>query len=481
MRRKNIGIIIVLVLAVLLLLSLIFGNPQKRYIWWEDYESNSRQPYSTYFIKELLRDYADRDFEVIRDSIPASVEELDEPASMVFIGGAFPWQWSNERLLDFVKEGNTLFISSRVAPEDLLVFLCYVVDGQLLEDEGNGDFYNDMDYSYYLNKDTVLELYWTDAGGEQVFPVYFRNESEVLLYEWARQGVEHICPCVSSCFDFFAIEEPRPMDAWDYPPDDPVEAEEEGYPAEFFENLEERMLSAGVYPAYEGSFDEGRAMPVFAYIPYGKGRIYLHTVPLAFTNYMLTQEGGFDYASFVFSHLPKGKKIYWARPLDFTYTPPERSLTHFGRTPLKYVLSHSSLAWAWYLLLLSALLYVLFEGKRKQRIMPLLVRPENTSMAFVSLIGQLTFLKGNHRKLAIEMLRLWSGHVHRHYNISLHQPHPNLAETLAARSGVSAGLIDKILSLRRKIENSTYFSEVTLVSLYKLLQSFYENEKRNYA
>ena len=476
--KNNRVILFFTLLAVLLLLYLMFGGSgRQRYVWWETYEDESVQPYATFFVKELLRDYASNGFEVLEDSIPHGLAEGEE-AAIVYVGGAFPWGWSDENLLDFVGSGHSLFVASLVPPTELLTVLCEKKDGEALAEQGYAEFYNAQEsvYDYYV--DSVFTFRWGEGADEKTFSLSYRDRDRHRPYEWASLWVEQLCPCVSSCIDYLDIET-SVIDFWDYPPLDEEEAEIDGYPASFFDNFYERVVDEGI--------EETGRTPVLGFIPYGKGRIYMHSIPLAFTNYALTQEQGFEYVSHVFSEVlsaegkPAAEKIYWVNPKYPNLNVANRPSSHFGRTPLKYVLSQPSLAWAWYLLLVSALLYVLFVGKRRQREMPLLTRPENTSMAFVALIGQLTFLRGDHRQLAMEMLRLWSGYVHRHYQLPLLQDRPGLAETLASRSGVSPELIQKIFSLRQKIENSSYFSEVTLVSLYKLLQEFYKNEKRNYA
>ena len=476
--KNNRVILFFTLLAVLLLLYLMFGGSVKqRYFWWETYEDKSVQPYAVFFVKELLRDYATEGFEVLEDSVPPALAEGEE-AAMVYVGSVFPPGWSDEDLLNFVRNGHTLFIVSMEAPVELLRTLCEKEDAEALAEQGYEEFYDSWAPAYNYYVDTAFTFVWQEGSEEKTFSLSYRDRYARRPYEWASLWLDHLCPCVSSCLDILDGEE-SDINFYGYPPLDEEDARMKGFPASFFEGFRKRVVDEGV-----GTTERA---PVFGFIPYGKGRIYLHSVPLAFTNYALTQDQGFEYVSHVFSKAlsaegkPAVKKIYWVNPKHPNLNVAHRPSSHFGRTPLKYVLSQPSLAWAWYLLLASALLYVLFVGKRRQREMPLLTRPENTSMAFVALIGQLTFLRGDHRQLAMEMLRLWSGYVHRHYQLSLLQDRPGLAETLASRSGVSPELIQKIFSLRQKIENSSYFSEVTLVSLYKLLQEFYKNEKRNYA
>ena len=118
----------------------------------------------------------------------------------------------------------------------------------------------------------------------------------------------------------------------------------------------------------------------FARIEFGEGYFYLHTTPLTLTNYHLLEEEGVAYAERLFSHLPKGD-IYWdafSRVSEAVGLRQNEAQGGDGEipneTPLKYVLSQPSLAWAWYLSLVLGLLYLVFRAKRKQRMISYLRR-----------------------------------------------------------------------------------------------------------
>src|SRR5436305_15122600 len=59
----------------------------------------------------------------------------------------------------------------------------------------------------------------------------------------------------------------------------------------------------------------------FIAVPYGKGTFYLHSDPIAFTNYQLKDEHHLAYAEKVFSYLQPAN-IYWD---DFSKIPKQNS------------------------------------------------------------------------------------------------------------------------------------------------------------
>jgi len=72
------------------------------------------------------------------------------------------------------------------------------------------------------------------------------------------------------------------------------------------------------------------------------------------------------------------------------------------RTPLKYILSQESLKWAYYILIVSIIVYIIFQGKRKQRVIPLIPPLKNTTLEFVRIIASCTssrrIIKTSHRR-----------------------------------------------------------------------------------
>ena len=138
---------------------------------------------------------------------------------------------------------------------------------------------------------------------------------------------------------------------------------------------------------YQGT---DKAFANFIKVPYKQGNFYLHLQPAAFTNFHLLKGNHYQYAEKVLSYLPKGN-IYW-------YT---KDLTdgHISQNPMRYIFSQPALKAAWYLFLLGMLVFILFNIKRKQRVVPVIVPLENTTIEFTKTIGNLYFQEGNHHTI----------------------------------------------------------------------------------
>ena len=136
------------------------------------------------------------------------------------------------------------------------------------------------------------------------------------------------------------------------------------------------------------------------------------------------------------------------------------------------MLSQPPLAWAWYLNLVLGGLYLNFRAKRRQRIIPVLEKNENTSLTFIQNIGQLYYSQHNHRQIALQKIRLFLADVRERYHINITDLDASFGEKLHARTGVEVVSIEKLLLLRQNIESSEFTSENVLIDLHLLLEKF---------
>lgn len=124
----------------------------------------------------------------------------------------------------------------------------------------------------------------------------------------------------------------------------------------------------------------------FIKIKHGKGYFYIHLEPLVLTNYYLLKEDHYNYVEQMFSYLPNEYETVWF------VNPPHKSISY---SPMRFILDNDMLRYAWQILLLSLALYLIFRGKRNQRIVPIVEPLENMSAEFVRNIGNLYLNEGD--------------------------------------------------------------------------------------
>lgn len=123
----------------------------------------------------------------------------------------------------------------------------------------------------------------------------------------------------------------------------------------------------------------------------GKGYITVCSVPLLFTNYGIVDEQN---AGFSLRLLTLLKDLPVVRTEAFC---PKANTAE--QSPLRYFLAQPPLRWAVYVAMVGALLYLVFAGRRRQRVIPVEQEPENHSLEFIRLVGSLYYHSHQRRSL----------------------------------------------------------------------------------
>ncbi len=209
--------------------------------------------------------------------------------------------------------------------------------------------------------------------------------------------------------------------------------------------------------------------PDFVKFRIGNGHITLHAAPLVVTNYFLLQPGNIDYLTAIYQTLPKNiNRIY-------THNYYKRSGQASG---LSVLWQYPATKWALLLGIFALLLYVLFEGKRKQRIIPVIPPLRNDSVSFAETVGRLYYNKGNHANLAAKMSQQFLEWVRIHYFLNTNLLNDHFVHQLSIKSGqpeaVVRGLMDMIHEIRLGDVN---IDDAYLYQLYNTIQYFYKNHR----
>lgn len=147
------------------------------------------------------------------------------------------------------------------------------------------------------------------------------------------------------------------------------------------------------------------------------------------------------------------------------------------RSPLEHVLSDRSLVWAYVLLILLLLLYVIYRGKRKQQIVPLIERDENSSKEFVETVSSLYLSKRQHRNLVVLKHKNFMHFIRNKYYINKKETDPGFFEILEAKSGVDPQIIQSIFDGFNKVKGNKSISKNDLSDLHNKIETFYKNCK----
>ncbi len=201
----------------------------------------------------------------------------------------------------------------------------------------------------------------------------------------------------------------------------------------------------------------------------GDGHLTLHAAPLVLSNFFLLQPGNVDYLNAVWQTLPKNiNKIY----TDNYYN---RSASS---SKLSVLWKYPATRWALLLAIFLLLMYVLFEGKRKQRIIPIVAPLKNDSVSFVETVGRLYYNKGNHANLADKMVQQFLEWVRTHYLLNTNLLNDNFINQLTIKSGQPEATVRETLEMIHEIRlRSAKIDDPYLYKLYNTIQQFYKNDR----
>lgn len=224
--------------------------------------------------------------------------------------------------------------------------------------------------------------------------------------------------------------------------------------------------------------------PNFIKVNLGEGELYLHTTPIVFSNYQLRSAETFGYVNEVLTHLNSGT-IYWDRyNREFKWEPGDHaSPPGFDHDDgmLAFILSERSMKWAWFLLLGSGFAFLIFGARRKQRSIPVMQQPANTSVDFAETIGTMFKLENDHRKLTRLKMRLFQAHIRERYGIrsvgKTLAENTDAIERLAAKTDLHIDVITDIFATFERIQERDDPEAKLLVNFHYKLEKFYHDAR----
>lgn len=245
----------------------------------------------------------------------------------------------------------------------------------------------------------------------------------------------------------------------------------------FFTNTRQAPSGEFLYPRnnihqYIESFDSVRAyvvavndleLPVTIRIPWGKGSLFINSTPLVFSNAYLLSGDNPGFIAHSLSHLPP-RDLFWTE------------YYHVGRaevqSPLRFVLTTEPLRWAYYLTISAILLFVFFEAKRKQRIIPVIRPLANTSLEFVNTIGNLYLQNGDHKDIAEKKIAFFLEQIRVSYWLNTQKISEDFLISLAKRSDTPVEKVREIFALIRNVQSADRITDRDLIQLNTALEEF---------
>ena len=220
-----------------------------------------------------------------------------------------------------------------------------------------------------------------------------------------------------------------------------------------------------------GNDEEGR--PDFIRLHAGRGNFYVHTEPLAFSNYFILHKNNIEYFEKALSVIrPDVTKVLW----DEYYLNKRSSGNNSAKKKswLAVLFRYPAFKAAMLTAIFTLLLNVLLGMRRKQRYIPVITKPRNDSLDFVKTIGRLYYDKGDHKNLCRKMGSYFLEHVRNKYKLPTGSLDDEFVKNLQYKSGAEESEIRGIISFIKHLDEASVINNNQVNDFYKQLESFYK-------
>jgi hypothetical protein len=210
--------------------------------------------------------------------------------------------------------------------------------------------------------------------------------------------------------------------------------------------------------------------PDFIQINYGSGAFFVHSSPLCFSNYFMLTANNYEYTAKALSYLPKNvKQIYWD---EYYKLGPTGS-----QNPLRFVLSNVNLRWAFRIAIFAMLVFVLFEMKRKQRIIPVIEPLRNSTLDFVETVGSVYFNRHDNKNVAQKKIQYFLEYIRSHFYLSTTYLNEEFIQSLIKKAAVPEADVRNLMLYIETVSQHDKVSDELLLQLNQSIDSFYNKAK----
>ena len=216
---------------------------------------------------------------------------------------------------------------------------------------------------------------------------------------------------------------------------------------------------------YRDTLEMSNPLPNFIKINFGKGAVFVHCFEETFTNYFILHPKNYsEYTENVLAYINDGRPIY----LDSYY----KTGKPVNISPLRVILLNKHLKWAYYTVLIGCLLFVFFEGKRKQRVVPILTPNTNKTYEYTQTIAGLYLENRDNHEIARKQIALFLEYIRTRHRIPTENLDERFFRQLASVSDNDISTVKLLFEKIKTIRPKTRVTNQELEDLYNHIQEF---------
>lgn len=197
----------------------------------------------------------------------------------------------------------------------------------------------------------------------------------------------------------------------------------------------------------------------------GKGRLILMSMPDVFTNYFVVNHTNRPYAYSVLSYATQNtNELIW----DEYY----KTFNVQSGSFLKLILDSDALYAAYLLMLITLIIYMISDGRRRQRAIPVLEPVTNTTLEFVNVVSHVYFNSDNHKYIADERVKYFYETIRKRFNVPTTEISELFLETISELSGYDQKLVRQLFMYCERLRKTEAASEYDLIELNRQITNF---------
>jgi len=206
----------------------------------------------------------------------------------------------------------------------------------------------------------------------------------------------------------------------------------------------------------------------------GSGQLIIATNARAFGNYFLLTANNYQYLQQLLSYFPSDPShLTWDAFYQRNTARPPEDYSVFDA-----LLSIPPLRWSFWILMALALIWVLSNLRRKQKMIPVLQPNTNTTVSFIQTIAQLYFNKQDHANIGRKMTAHFLDYLRNNFYMPPNMASAEWAAVLSQKTGLASEEANEAVRLMRKAQNAEDFSDADLLRLHGYISQVKSVEKK---
>ena len=236
---------------------------------------------------------------------------------------------------------------------------------------------------------------------------------------------------------------------------------------EYFDSLNGKQQKVlGFAKVKDDNSVKNDSLANFVESKFGEGRFLLHSSPQAFTNYFLLDGENFEYAEKFLAYLDLQETIYW----DNHYK--NGKIIH--TSPLYILLSNRYFKWAYYFVIIATILFIFFEGKRKQKSIPVVDPLRNQTYDYTRTIAGMYLDQKDYRTIAQKIRDQFFIFLQKEFKINVKEQ-KNYRQLIEQQTKISSEEIDLLFDQIKALEVKPSVTKKDIEALNRLIIQFKKN------